>query len=108
MSARPPPLHRPTQPSVSPARPPLQLSKPGRVSVSSCAYSIDGRLIAGGLADGTIQMWDVRGKFGHSAAVGVVPQPKPQQVLQPKQTWTYASAPGAQHFRGVQCMLTAG
>ena len=65
------------------------------MAVSSCAYSGDGRLIAGGLADGTIQLWDVRGKFGHSAAVGVVPQPKAQQVLQPKQTWTYASAPGA-------------
>lgn len=35
------------------------------------------------------------GKFGHSAAVGLVPVPKPQQALFTKQTWTYASAPGA-------------
>ena len=45
------------------ASPPLQLSKPGRVSVTSCSYSTDGRLIAAGLADGQIQLWDVRGEF---------------------------------------------
>ncbi|PRW20712.1 WD repeat-containing 70 [Chlorella sorokiniana] len=71
-----------------------QLAKPGRVSVTSCSYSTDGRLIAAGLADGTIQLWDVKGKFGHSAAVGLVPVPKPQQALFTKQTWTYATAPG--------------
>ncbi|KAL4433682.1 hypothetical protein ABPG75_000123 [Micractinium tetrahymenae] len=71
-----------------------QLAKPGRVSVTSCAYSADGRLIAAGLQDGTIQLWDVRGKFGHSAAVGLVPVPKAQQPLFGKQTWTYSSAPG--------------
>lgn len=34
------------------------------------------------------------GKFGMSAAVGVVAGPKPQQVLNPLQTWTYAPKPG--------------
>lgn len=93
--------------------------------MTSCSYSTDGRLIAAGLADGQIQLWDVRGegrcphmpmsrpcngtpaaltltspaslrpgKFGHSAAVGLVPVPKPQQALFTKQTWTYASKPG--------------
>ena len=52
-----PPLRRP----LPPAPAPLQQNKPGRVSVTSCAYSADGRLIAGGMGDGTIQLWDVRG-----------------------------------------------
>ena len=37
------------------------LAKPGRVSVTACCYSKDGSLIAGGLMDGTLQLWDVRG-----------------------------------------------
>lgn len=37
------------------------LAKPGRVSVTSCCYSTDGGLVAGGLMDGTLQLWDVRG-----------------------------------------------
>ena len=41
------------------------LSKPGRVGVTSCRYSPDGLSIAGGLADGSIHIWDVRGEdFG--------------------------------------------
>lgn len=32
------------------------LSKPGRIHVTSCAYSSDGTLIAGGLMDGTLQV----------------------------------------------------
>ena len=39
----------------------------------------------------------MRGKFGRSAAVGVVPQPKAQVV--PKQTWSYVSSTG-QLLRG--------
>ena len=38
------------------------LSKPGRVGVTSCRYSPDGLSIAGGLADGSIHIWDVRGE----------------------------------------------
>lgn len=66
------------------------LAKPGRVPVTCCSYNtVDGRMIAAGLSDGSLQLWDVRGKFGHSAAVGVVPQPKAQMVA--KQTWSYVS-----------------
>ncbi len=39
-----------------------QLAKPGRVSVTGCNYSADGRLIAAGLANGSLQLWDVRGR----------------------------------------------
>lgn len=48
----------------------VQLVKPGRVSVTGCSYSADGRLIAAGLADGTVQLWDARGA-GVSHAVSV-------------------------------------
>ncbi len=44
-----------------------QLAKPGRVAVTACAFSTDGRLIAGGLMDGTIQLWDVKGGPGCAA-----------------------------------------
>lgn len=73
------------------------LLKPGRVAVTTCGWSPDGRLIAGGLIDGTIQLWDVRGKFGHSAAVGAVLPPKAQGTTQ--QNWTYVSK-SAQIGRG--------
>lgn len=39
------------------------LAKPGRVAVSACCWSTDGRLVAGGLVDGTLQLWDVRGAW---------------------------------------------
>ena len=69
------------------------LLRPRRVPVTACCYSSeDGSMIAGGLQDGTLQLWDVRGKFGQSAAVGVVAQPKAQMVR--KQTWTYVSRTG--------------
>jgi hypothetical protein len=35
----------------------------------------------------------IAGKFGQSAAIGLVPVPKAQMVA--KQAWTYASTPGA-------------
>jgi hypothetical protein len=35
------------------------------------------------------------GKFGQSAAVGLVSLPKPQQAILPKQTWAYSQASGA-------------
>lgn len=68
------------------------LLKPGRIAVTTCGWSPDGKLIAGGLIDGTIQLWDVRGKFGHSAAVGAVLPPKAQGTTQ--QNWTYVSKSG--------------
>jgi len=71
------------------------LAKPGRVSVTAATYGTDGRLIAAGLNDGAIQLWDVRGKFGQSAAIGVVPQPKAQGFT--KQAWSYVSR-GSSHL----------
>lgn len=41
-----------------------QLAKPGRVQVTAAAYGPGGGLIAAGLMDGTIQLWDIRGKPG--------------------------------------------
>lgn len=38
------------------------LSKPGRMSVTACAYGADGRLIGSGLRDGSIQLWNVSGE----------------------------------------------
>ena len=51
-----------------------QLAKPGRVAVTACAFGTDGTLIAGGLMDGTIQLWDVKGGWmpGWPVGVGVV------------------------------------
>ena len=47
---------------------------------------------AAALTNGTIQLWSVTGNFGRSAAVGVVPVPRPQQALfGGKQKWKYAS-----------------
>ena len=37
------------------------LPKPGRVAVTACRFSRDGRVILAGLANGTIQLWDVKG-----------------------------------------------
>ncbi|CAD7699667.1 unnamed protein product [Ostreobium quekettii] len=65
------------------------LRKPGRVAVTSCTFSHDGGLIAGGLRDGSIQLWSASGKFGVSAAVGMVQPPKAQMIQ--KQTWTVVS-----------------
>jgi WD40 repeat protein len=39
-----------------------------RVPVTSCSYSPDGRLIAAGLLEGTIQIWDVKGSRTHRAS----------------------------------------
>lgn len=44
-----------------------------------------------------VQVWGVGGKFGTSAAVGVVLPPAPQMVE--KQGWTYVSRP-SQILRG--------
>ncbi|KAL6753523.1 WD40 repeat-like protein [Haematococcus lacustris] len=67
-------------------------SKPVRTAVTTCGYGLDGKLIAAGLVDGSIQLWNVSGKFGTSAAVGQVMPPAPQMVE--KQGWTYVSKSG--------------
>jgi len=38
-----------------------QLKKPGRVSVTACAYNADGSSIAAGMMDGSIHIWDAKG-----------------------------------------------
>ncbi|KAI8469749.1 MAG: WD40-repeat-containing domain protein [Monoraphidium minutum] len=67
------------------------LAAAGRVAVSTCAYNSDGRMIAAGLMDGTIQIWTVGGKFGRSAAIGAVQPPSAQHIE--KQGWSYVSKP---------------
>ena len=37
------------------------LSKPARVSVTTCRYGRDGAIIGAGLMDGTLQLWDAKG-----------------------------------------------
>ncbi|KAG2434016.1 hypothetical protein HYH02_012476 [Chlamydomonas schloesseri] len=67
------------------------LAKPVRTAVTAVSYNSTGSLIGAGLADGTIQVWSVGGKFGSSAAVGQVLPPS-QQMIE-KQGWTYVSKP---------------
>ena len=67
-----------------------QSSKPGRLGVSACAWSPDGSMIAGGVSDGTIQLWSTKSNFS-SAAVGQVAPPRAQ--MQAQQNWTYATRP---------------
>jgi WD40 repeat protein len=47
------------------------LARPGRVAVTACAYNADGSVIAGGLMDGSIQLWDVRGAMSGPASTRV-------------------------------------
>ena len=88
-----------------------QLSKPGRFQVTSCAYSADGALIAGGVTDGTIQLFpsdnsDRRANAGvasvsargasagaayRSASVGLVLPPSQQCHVD--NAWSFAGRP---------------
>ena len=89
-----------------------QLSKPGRFQVTSCAYSADGALIAGGVTDGTIQLFpsdgsersrgntggaasaSARGASGsgyRSASVGLVLPPSQQCHVD--NSWSFAGRP---------------
>lgn len=45
------------------------LSKPGRVSVTTGKYSTDGRVVAAGLMNGSIQLWDCRGRGANKVVV---------------------------------------
>lgn len=56
-----------TQAQVAVIKP--QQLKPGRMSVTACCFSPDGRLIAGAVSDGSIQLWSANSNFS-SAAVG--------------------------------------
>ena len=67
-----------------------QSSKPGRLGISACAWSPDGGMIAGGVSDGSIQLWSTKSNFA-SAAVGQVAPPRAQ--MQAQQHWTYATRP---------------
>lgn len=64
--------------------------QPGRVPITTCSYSPDGRLIAGGLADGSLQVWNASGKMA-SAAVGLILPPKQQKHI--VNTWAYSKSP---------------
>ncbi|KAK2079304.1 hypothetical protein QBZ16_002995 [Prototheca wickerhamii] len=66
-----------------------QLAKPGRMLVTAATYGSMGQTIAAGLMDGSIQLWDVRGKFGRSAAIEQVAVPAAQMVA--KQDWNYVT-----------------
>ena len=75
--------------------------QPGRVAVTTCSYSPDGRLIAAGLADGSLQVWNASGKMA-SAAVGLILPPKQQKHI--VNTWAYSKSP--KHvIRGVRMHL---
>ena len=65
------------------------LRRPGRTSVTAVRYNHNGSLIAGGLEDGTIQVWDIRGKHQNKANVGMVAASKFQSFK--KQNWTVLS-----------------
>ncbi|GBG79575.1 hypothetical protein CBR_g29722 [Chara braunii] len=41
-----------------------RLSRPGRVPITACGWGRDGELVVGGLSDGSLQLWSVRGKGG--------------------------------------------
>jgi len=87
------------------------LRVPGRVSVTCVRYSYDGKIVAGGLEDGAIQLWDVRGRIGHKASTGVVAASTFQALG--KQNWTFVSKAGqvvrGAHERGsdITCLRFA-
>ncbi|KAK1397953.1 WD repeat-containing protein 70 [Heracleum sosnowskyi] len=41
-----------------------RLSKPGRVPVTTCTWNRDGKCIAGGIGDGSIQIWNIKPGWG--------------------------------------------
>lgn len=69
------------------------LSKtPGRIPVTSLRYSCDGTLVAGGLENGTIHLWDIRGRVGRKASTGMVAASKFQSLA--KQNWSFLTRAG--------------
>ncbi|GMH20434.1 hypothetical protein Nepgr_022275 [Nepenthes gracilis] len=41
-----------------------KLARPGRVPVTTCAWNRDGKCIAGGIGDGSIQIWNLKAGWG--------------------------------------------
>lgn len=41
-----------------------KLARPGRVPVTTCAWDCDGKCIAGGIGDGSIQIWNLKPGWG--------------------------------------------
>lgn len=41
-----------------------KLARPGRVAVTTCAWDCDGKCIAGGIGDGSIQVWNLKPGWG--------------------------------------------
>lgn len=41
-----------------------KLARPGRVPVTTCAWGLNGKCIAGGVGDGSIQVWNVKSGWG--------------------------------------------
>ncbi|XP_027350622.1 WD repeat-containing protein 70 isoform X1 [Abrus precatorius] len=41
-----------------------KLARPGRVPVTTCAWDRDGKCIAGGIGDGSIQIWNIKPGWG--------------------------------------------
>lgn len=68
-----------------------QLLKPGRVHVTSCAYSHDGDMIACGVTDGSVQIFTSKGSGYKSATVGLVLPPSQQCHLD--NHWSYNGRP---------------
>ena len=62
-----------------------------RVHVSTCAYSGDGSMIGAGLKDGSLHLYDVRGKFGYDAAVTAVAVASAKLLGKGRQQWRYAT-----------------
>ena len=58
-------------------------------SVACCCWAGDDKLIAGGMRDGSVQIWDA--STSRSAAIGVVNAPRQQMVK--KQDWSFAPSP---------------
>jgi len=64
-------------------------SKPGRLQITACTWNSSGNVISGGVSDGSVQLWDVRGNFGRSAAIGAINAPREQMIE--KQDWRFLS-----------------
>ncbi|KZV21510.1 WD repeat-containing protein 70 [Dorcoceras hygrometricum] len=41
-----------------------KLSRPGRVPITTCSWNREGKIIAGGVGDGSIQIWNIKAGWG--------------------------------------------
>merc|ERR1712187_411418 len=65
------------------------VTKPKRIGIAACCYNTDGQQMAASLCDGSLHIWDIRGKIGTSATVGTVPAPRHQMIE--RQFWSFLS-----------------